>query len=93
MGAPEALHLGPWESTDLGLRKLKSFIPHRLLPESRPVFINPVHLDVNRQSGHNRAPCKALVHSGCESHPGTGSLHPVAIEAVVEATKLLKPSM
>ena len=26
-----------------------------------------------------------------ESRPGTGSLHPVAIGAVVEATKLLKP--
>ena len=34
---------------------------------------------------------KALFHSGCESHPGTGSLRPVAIGAVVEATKLLKP--
>ena len=36
---------------------------------------------------------KALDFSGCNSRPGTGSLHPVAIEAVVEATKLLKPSM
>jgi len=26
-----------------------------------------------------------------KSHPGTGSLHPVAIGAVVEVTKLLKP--
>jgi hypothetical protein len=39
----------------------------------------------------SRAPWKALVHSGCDSHPGTGSLHPVAIGAVVEETKLLKP--
>jgi len=36
---------------------------------------------------------KALDFSGCKSRPGTGSLHPVAIEAVVEVTKLLKPSM
>jgi hypothetical protein len=36
---------------------------------------------------------KVLDFSGCKSRPGTGSLHPVAIEAVVEATKLLKPSM
>jgi len=36
---------------------------------------------------------KALDFSGCNSRPGTGSLHPVAIEAVVEVTKLLKPSM
>jgi len=28
---------------------------------------------------------------GGKSHPGTGSLHPVAIGAVVEVTKLLKP--
>jgi hypothetical protein len=38
---------------------------------------------------------KALVLSGEEkkTHPGTGSLHPVAIGAVVEVTKLLKPLM
>ena len=34
---------------------------------------------------------KALDFSGCKSRPGTGSLHPVAIGAVVEVTKLLKP--
>jgi hypothetical protein len=38
MGAPGASPLGTWESTDLGLGKLKSFIPHRLLPASRPAF-------------------------------------------------------
>jgi hypothetical protein len=36
---------------------------------------------------------KALVLSGGKSRPGTGSLHPVAIGAVVEATKPLKPLM
>ena len=34
---------------------------------------------------------KALIHSGWKSRPGTGSLHPVAIGAAAEATKLLKP--
>ena len=34
---------------------------------------------------------RRLVHSGCESRPGTGSFRPVAIGAVVEVTKLLKP--
>jgi hypothetical protein len=34
---------------------------------------------------------KALDFSGCKSRPGTGSLHPVAIGAAVEVTKLLKP--
>jgi hypothetical protein len=34
---------------------------------------------------------KVLVHSGGNTRPGTGSLHPVAIRAAVEATKLLKP--
>jgi hypothetical protein len=34
---------------------------------------------------------KALVHSGSKTRPGTGSLHPVAIGAAVEATKPLKP--
>jgi hypothetical protein len=36
---------------------------------------------------------KALDFSGCKSRPGTGSLHPVAIEAAVEATKLSEPLM
>ena len=31
--------------------------------------------------------------AGEESRPGAGSFHPVAIEAVAEATKLLKPSV
>jgi hypothetical protein len=31
--------------------------------------------------------------SGCNSRPGTGSLHPVAIEAIAEATKLSELSM
>lgn len=34
---------------------------------------------------------KALDHSGCKSHPGTGSLRPVAIEGAEEVTNLLKP--
>jgi len=36
---------------------------------------------------------KALILSGGKSRPGTGSLHPVAIGAVVEVTKPLKPLM
>ena len=38
---------------------------------------------------------KALVLSGEEkkTHPGTGSLHPVAIEAAAEATKLSELSV
>jgi hypothetical protein len=36
---------------------------------------------------------KALVHSGWKSRPGTGSFRPVTIEAVVEVTKPLKPSV
>src|ERR1700738_1838808 len=36
---------------------------------------------------------KALDFSGCNSRPGTGSLHLVAIEAAAEATKLSEPSM
>ena len=36
---------------------------------------------------------KALDFSGCNSRPGTGSLHPVAIESVAEATKLSELSM
>jgi hypothetical protein len=36
---------------------------------------------------------KALDFSGCKSRPGTGSLHPVAIETAAEATKLPELSM
>ena len=28
-----------------------------------------------------REPCKVLIFSGCNSHPASGSLQPVAIEA------------
>jgi hypothetical protein len=36
---------------------------------------------------------KALDFSGCNSRPGTGSLHPVAIETAAEATKLSELSI
>ena len=36
---------------------------------------------------------KALDFSGCNSRPGAGSLHPVAIETMAEATKLSELSM
>ncbi len=36
---------------------------------------------------------KALGFSGCNSRPGTGSLHPVTIETAAEATKLSELSM
>jgi len=36
---------------------------------------------------------KALDFSGCNSRPGTGSLHPVAIETVAEATTLSELSL
>ena len=35
---------------------------------------------------------KVLVFSGCNSHPATGSLQPVAIGAAVEETKPSEPS-
>ena len=34
---------------------------------------------------------KVMVHSGNQARPGTGSFHPVAIRAAVEATRPLKP--
>ncbi len=34
---------------------------------------------------------KVVVHSGSQTRPETGSLHPVAMRAIVEATRLLKP--
>ena len=46
-----------------------------------------------RDCWRNSSPCKALDFSGCNSRPGTGSLHPVAIEAAAEATKLSELSM
>ena len=34
---------------------------------------------------------KVMVHSESQTRPGTGSFHPVAIRAAVEATRPLKP--
>jgi hypothetical protein len=45
------------------------------------------------KSGYRVRHEKAVFHSGSQTRPGTGSLHPVAIEAAAEATKLLKPSV
>jgi hypothetical protein len=36
---------------------------------------------------------KPVLFSGGQTHPGTGSLHPVTIEAAMEVTKSPKPSM
>ncbi len=48
-------------------------------------------MGINPKAKVRRA--KALVHSGWKSRPGTGSFRPVTIEAVVEVTKPLKPSV
>src|SRR4029077_18403657 len=55
------------------------------LAESRTIFRLIVVVIVRRE--------KALDFSGCDSRPGTGSLHPVAIEAAVALTKLSELSM
>jgi hypothetical protein len=54
----------------------------------RYLYVNRIDLD-KRDSRVRRE--KAVVHSGRLTRPGTGSLHPVAIRAAVEATRLLKP--
>jgi predicted signal transduction protein with EAL and GGDEF domain len=69
--------LARWLHPDQGLISPAAYIP---LAES------------SSQNGVVRRE-KALVNSGCKSRPGTGSLHPVAIEAAVEVTKPLEPSM
>jgi len=55
----------------------------RILPTQNAVVTSRFH--VRRE--------KALGFSGCNSRPGTGSLHPVAIETAAEATKLSELSM
>jgi hypothetical protein len=60
-------------------------------PHDRPVAGPPLR-QWSSQNGVVRRE-KALVNSGCKSRPGTGLLHPVAIEAAVEVTKPLEPSM
>ena len=54
----------------------------------RYLYVNRIGLD-KRDSRVRRE--NAVVHSGRLTRPGTGSLHPVAIRAAVEATRLLKP--
>src|ERR1700745_503086 len=53
--------------------------------ESRQVSLRLIGETVRRE--------KALDFSGCNSRPGTGSFHPVAIETAAEATKLSELSM
>jgi len=51
--------------------------------------MNPLAIDHDPQVRRE----KALVHSGWKSRPGAGSFRPVTIEAAVEVTKPLKPSV
>jgi len=57
---------------------------------------NPI-IDVKRRTGfavgEKVRRGKALDFSGCNSRPGTGSLHPVTIETAAEATKLSELSV
>ena len=59
----------------------------KAIPASDPVMARYLNPDFHVRRG------KALVHSRCKSCPGTGSFRPVTIEAAVEVTKPLKPSM
>jgi hypothetical protein len=69
----------------LGTSSLLSWdvLPRSVIRVSVLSIANNVRINVRRE--------KALILSGGKTRPGTGSLHPVAIGAVVEATKLLKP--
>jgi hypothetical protein len=58
------------------------------VPQRRGVYDN-----LKRMVGEKVRREKALDFSGCNSRPGTGSLHPVAIETIVEVTKLSELSM
>ena len=62
-------------------------------PDCYPVEIQPAPLPLLEIVGVIVRRGKALDFSGCKSRPGTGSLHPVAIEAAAEATKLSELSM
>jgi hypothetical protein len=55
--------------------------------------VDPIRTDVSKSIGETVRREKALDFSGCNSRPGTGSLHPVAIETAVEVTKLSELSM
>jgi hypothetical protein len=63
-----------------------SAYPNQPLGESSLAGSDAVTVDKVRRE-------KALDFSGCNSRPGTGSLHPVATEAAAEATKLSEPSV
>ena len=80
------------------LGRLNFFLPDLLLD---PIDSSKHHLTRENNREPNRFFIvdekvrreKALDFSGCNSRPGTGSLHPVAIEAAAEATKLSELSM
>jgi hypothetical protein len=68
--------------------------PHKVLPLYRrglPIWDRTVGAGILVEVAVRRE--KALDFSGCNSRPGTGSLHPVAIEAAVAVTKLSELSM
>ena len=48
--------------------------------DAQPSGVSWIKKEKDMQSVR-REPCKVLVFSGCKSHPATGSLQPVAIEA------------
>jgi hypothetical protein len=58
-----------------------------------PLFGLKEILIVLKSSAFHGALLLQLSRNGCNSRPGTGSLHPVAIEAAAEATKLSELSV
>jgi transposase len=58
--------------------------PWRYLPKDFPPWHPPLHPRTGKGDAASVRREKVLVFSGCNSHPATGSLQPVAIGAAVE---------
>ena len=81
-------------SSSVGLNRIVStFMWKTVSGHWRFVYVTEVRQRVRAIVDETVRREKALDFSGCNSRPGTGSLHPVAIETAAEATKLSELSM
>ena len=79
-------------TSDPESEKLRARMPSKRLLRLRYTFPVKNKTSINQQNQFFQCAVQRRVdHSGCKSRPGTGSFHPVAIGASVEATKPLKP--
>ena len=87
---PGTINGPPARRTEGGLKPMRIPTASRLVQDN--AMNRPPSLGREKGTPLMCAVKKVLVSSGCNSHPATGSLQPVAIGAAVEVTKPSEPS-